>query len=82
MGPSSSALKTGDRAATSALAADLEHDVGPVPGREEMAKTQSFKSPAIAAAIAGDSCWRGKQLNYAGFCAKKSWPLIALFSWQ
>ena len=43
---------------------------------------QSFKSPAIAAAIAEDSCWRGKQLSYAGFCAKKSWPLIALFSWQ
>jgi hypothetical protein len=43
---------------------------------------QSFKSPAIAAAIAGDSCWEQTELRDAVFSAKNSGTLIAPFSRQ
>ena len=46
------------------------------------AYNQSFKSPAIAAAIAEDNCWGRKQLSDAVFYAKKSGTLIATFSRQ
>ena len=33
---------------------------------------QSFKSPAIAVAIAGDSCWVARTLGYSDFAAMDS----------
>ena len=42
---------------------------------------QCFKSPAIAAAIAGDSCWRAQSLGDVIFNAMICKPLIADVSW-